>query len=93
MEVLNDTEIADGLAQLPEWAREGDAIVRVFDRGNFVGAVEFLNQITPIAESANHHPDVAISWKDVTVTLTTHSAGGITANDLALAGQIDDVAD
>ncbi|MGH2907144.1 MAG: 4a-hydroxytetrahydrobiopterin dehydratase [Solirubrobacterales bacterium] len=92
MGLLPDNEIAEGLVALPGWSRDGDAIVRVFDRGNFVGAVDFLNRITPIAEAANHHPDVAISWKDVTVTLTTHSAGGITGNDLALAAQIDEAA-
>jgi 4a-hydroxytetrahydrobiopterin dehydratase len=91
MELLSDAEIDAGLAGLSGWRRQGDALVRVFDRGDFVGAVEFVNAITPLAEAANHHPDVAISWKDVTITLTTHSAGGVTQNDLALAAQIDGV--
>jgi 4a-hydroxytetrahydrobiopterin dehydratase len=87
--LLSEQEVNDGLTALPKWERRGDAIERQFDRGNFVGAVEFVNAIVPIAEEANHHPDVAISWKDVTITLSTHSAGGITADDLALAAQID----
>lgn len=89
MTLLTDTEIDEGLARLPGWERDEDAIVRDFDCGNFVGAVEFLNAILPIAEAANHHPDVGISWKDVTVSISTHSEGGITAGDLALAGEID----
>ena len=92
MALLSDSEIDAGLADLPGWERDEDAIVRDFDRGNFVGAVEFLNAIVPIAEEANHHPDVGISWKDVTVSISTHSEGGITANDLALAAEIDAIA-
>jgi 4a-hydroxytetrahydrobiopterin dehydratase len=92
MALLTDSEIEAGLADLPGWERDDDAIVRDFDRGDFVGAVDFLNAILPIAEAANHHPDVGISWKDVTVSISTHSEGGITANDLALAAQIDSIA-
>lgn len=92
MALLSETELAGGLAELPGWELDDDAIVRDFDRGNFVGAVEFLNAILPIAEAANHHPDVGISWKDVTVSLSTHSEGGVTENDLALAAQIDAIA-
>jgi len=92
MALLSDEDISESLAGLPEWRREGDAIVRVFDRGDFVGAVEFLNSIVPVAEAANHHPDVAISWKDVTVTLSTHSEGGVTGADIELASEIDALA-
>lgn len=89
MAVLDDAVVATRLDDLAEWVREGDAIVRVFDCGDFVGAVAFVNKLLPVAEAANHHPDVAISWKNVTVTLSTHSEGGITENDFALAAQID----
>ena len=92
MALLTDSEIEAGLADLPGWELDDDAIVRDFDRGDFVGAVDFLNAILPIAEAANHHPDVGISWKDVTVSISTHSEGGITAGDLALAAQIDAIA-
>jgi 4a-hydroxytetrahydrobiopterin dehydratase len=70
----------------------GDKLVKEFDRGDFKGAVAFLNAILPAAEAANHHPDVKISWKTVTVTLTTHSEGGVTEKDHALADQIDGLA-
>ena len=92
MALLSAQEISDGLAELSGWELDDDAIVKDFDRGDFVGSVDFLNAILPIAEAANHHPDVGISWKDVTVSISTHSEGGITANDLALAAEIDAVA-
>lgn len=92
MALLNDAEIAERLADLPGWTREGDAITRTFDRRDFLGAVDFLAKVTVPAERANHHPDVAISWKDVTFTLSTHSAGGLTAADFDLAAAIDELA-
>lgn len=83
-------EVPEGwqLVQTPQ----GDALVRSFDRGDFVGAVDFVNAITPAAESAGHHPDLQISWKDVTVTLFTHSEGRVTEKDFALAREIDALA-
>lgn len=77
------------MAELENWKQVGDTIVREFDCGDFVGAVDFVNRIVPLAEAANHHPDLAISWKNVTVTLTTHSEGGLTEKDFALAKEID----
>lgn len=70
----------------------GDALVKEFDRHDFKGSVEFINAILPLAEAAFHHPDLEISWSKVTVTLRTHSAGGVTDRDLALAEQINDLA-
>jgi 4a-hydroxytetrahydrobiopterin dehydratase len=66
--------------------------VREFEFTNFVGSVDFVNRITPIAEEMNHHPDLAISWNKVNVSLSTHSEGGITENDFELAAKIDSVA-
>lgn len=74
------------------WERDGDALVHQFEFANFVGSVDFVNRITPIAEEMNHHPDLAISWNKVTVSLSTHSEGGITENDFELAAKIDSVA-
>jgi 4a-hydroxytetrahydrobiopterin dehydratase len=74
------------------WDRDGDALVREFEFTNFVGSVDFVNRITPIAEEMNHHPDLAISWNKVNVSLSTHSEGGITENDFELAAKIDSVA-
>ncbi len=74
------------------WEREGDALTREFEFANFVGSVDFVTRITPIAEEMNHHPDLAISWNKVNVSLSTHSEGGITENDFKLAAKIDSVA-
>ena len=57
-----------------------------------MGSVDFVNELAPVAEEMNHHPDLAISWDTVTVTITTHSEGGLTAADFELAEQIDGLA-
>ena len=85
---LNDEQIEERLAGLDGWEREGDAIERTFELDDFKGSVEFVNRLTPEAEAMNHHPDLAISWNKVTVTITTHSEGGLTENDVELARRI-----
>lgn len=92
MALLPDNEIDEQLDALPEWRREGDTIVRVYDRDDFVGAVRFIDSLVEPAEEMGHHPDLEVSWKDVTVRLTTHSQGGLTAADFELAAQIEDLA-
>jgi 4a-hydroxytetrahydrobiopterin dehydratase len=89
MALLDDDEIQDRLAELDGWARAGDAIERKFDRGDFVGSVAFARAVVEPAEEMNHHPDLAISWSEVTVTISTHSEGGLTAADFELAKRID----
>ncbi|MGH2953621.1 MAG: 4a-hydroxytetrahydrobiopterin dehydratase [Solirubrobacterales bacterium] len=91
-ELLADDEIESRLAGLEGWEREGDAIVKAFDRGDFVGSVEFVKAMVEPAEGMNHHPDLAISWSEVRVSITNHAAGGLTANDFELAGKIDALA-
>ena len=86
---LNDSDIDERLAGLDGWERSGDAIVKQFDNGDFKGSVEFVNRLTPVAEEMNHHPDLEISWKTVTVTISTHSEGGLTDGDFALARRIE----
>ena len=86
---LSDTEIDERLGGLDGWERSGDAIVKEFDNGDFKGSVDFVNRLTPVAEEMNHHPDLEISWKTVTVTITTHSEGGLTDGDFALARRIE----
>ena len=78
-------------ASLPEldWTREGDALVKVVQKANFAEALAYVNAVGALAESANHHPDIDIRWNKVTLRLSTHSAGGLTAKDLDLAAQID----
>jgi len=88
MSLLSDEEIAGQLASLPEWTRQGDAIRCVCKRASFGAAVLFAGAVAYLAEAANHHPDILIQWDTVTLLLSTHSAGGITAKDLKLAAEI-----
>jgi 4a-hydroxytetrahydrobiopterin dehydratase len=92
MERLDDTEIERRLGELEGWERAGEAISKQFKRDDFVGSVEFVRALTEPAEAMGHHPDIEISWDTVTVTITTHSEGGLTANDFELAGRIDELA-
>lgn len=92
MELLSDEEIGSRLGELEGWERSGDAIRKSFDRGDFVGSVEFVKALVGPAEEMNHHPDLKISWSEVEVSLSTHSAGGLTANDFELAKRIDSLA-
>jgi len=86
---LSDQEIEEALVNCDGWIREGDAIVKEYDRGDFAGSVDFVNAIAPSAEEMSHHPDVNISWSKVKVTITTHSEGGLTRNDFELARKVD----
>ena len=74
------------------WTREGDALVLVVRRRNFVEAMAFVNQVAEKAEQAGHHPDIGIAWNEVTLRLTTHDAGGITDADLQMARQLEELA-
>jgi 4a-hydroxytetrahydrobiopterin dehydratase len=89
---LGDAEIEERLAALPGWEREGEAIAKSFKHDDFVGSVRFVDALVEPAEEMNHHPDLEISWDTVTVTLSTHSEGGLTAADFELAQKIDALA-
>jgi 4a-hydroxytetrahydrobiopterin dehydratase len=89
---LPEHVVARELAALPGWSREGDEIVRTFDRGNFNGSIAFVDAIATAANAADHHPDLAISWNNVTVRLSSHDAQGLTERDFALARTIDGLA-
>lgn len=89
---LDDAAIAQALATLPGWSREGDMLVRTFDRHTFDGAVAFVNAIAPLANRADHHPDLDIRYRHVTVRLTTHDANGLTTRDVNLAREISALA-
>jgi 4a-hydroxytetrahydrobiopterin dehydratase len=92
METLSEGEIDSQLAALDGWERDGETITKTFERGDFVGSIEFARALVEPAEEMNHHPDLSISWSKVTVSLTTHAAGGLTANDFELAKRIDALA-
>jgi 4a-hydroxytetrahydrobiopterin dehydratase len=89
MALLSESEVEAKLAGLPGWERSGEAISRKFERGDFVGSVKFASSLVEPAEAMNHHPDLEISWDTVTVTISTHSEGGLTAADFELAAKID----
>jgi 4a-hydroxytetrahydrobiopterin dehydratase len=89
MALLDDAEIEARLAELPGWERRGTAIAREFSCGDFVGSVRFVQSLVEPAEAMGHHPDLEVSWDKVTVTISTHSEGGLTANDFELAGKVD----
>ena len=85
-----DAAISAALARLPGWTRDGESIVRTFERRDWNDAIALVSAVAPEAEARNHHPDVSITdYKLVTFRLTTHSKGGITQRDLDLAARID----
>jgi 4a-hydroxytetrahydrobiopterin dehydratase len=86
---LDDSEIERRLSRLDGWERVGDAIAKTFGCDDFVGSVRFVDGLVEPAETMGHHPDVAISWDKVTVTISTHSEGGLTAADFELAAKVD----
>ena len=91
MEPLTDPEIETSLAELePGWRREGSNLVRDLELENFRAVIALVDRIADAAESADHHPDLLIhGYKNLRVELSTHSAGGLTANDFSLAATID----
>jgi 4a-hydroxytetrahydrobiopterin dehydratase len=92
MPLLTDDEIDRRLEAMPGWERKGRALRRNFRFEDFTASIDFVNRIVPAAEEMNHHPDLAISWNEVAVAITTHSQGGITESDFALAHEVDGVA-
>ncbi len=72
------------------WQREGEALVRELKFDDFAAAMAYVNRVADLAEEANHHPDILVhGWNHVRLTLTTHSAGGLTDNDFQMAKKID----
>ena len=89
---LSDEAIAAGLAVLAGWERDGDAITKTFTFGAYMEGIAFVNGTAEAAEAADHHPDMAVGYKRVTVTLTTHSSGGISQKDIDLAAALESLA-
>ena len=86
---LSDIEIQRSLGARTGWIRRGNAITRTFEFKTFPDAIAFVNRIAEVAEKMDHHPDIDIRYTKVTCSLSTHSAGGITAKDFVLAEKID----
>ena len=85
---LSDAEIESRLRRLAGWERRGDEIRRTFSFPDFAGALAFVNRVGELAEAMTHHPDIDIRYSRVTLGLTTHDAGGLTARDFDLAEAI-----
>jgi 4a-hydroxytetrahydrobiopterin dehydratase len=92
MPKLSDAETAERMKGLTGWTREGDAIRKQFTFAGFPEAVAFVNRLAPEAEAADHHPDILINYKRVTLTYSTHSEGGLTEKDFAGATTADRLA-
>lgn len=75
------------------WRREGDHLSRCLEFSSFMQAMEFVNQVARASEEIDHHPDILISWRRVTLNLSSHDVGGVTNRDFALAGTIDGIID
>jgi 4a-hydroxytetrahydrobiopterin dehydratase len=89
MTLLSDHEIQQRLAGR-EWQLDGRALAREWTLADFDAAIVLVNRVAALAQAANHHPDILVhGWNKVRLTLTTHSAGGLTAADFELAAQID----
>lgn len=88
---LTQSEIDEALTEVPEWTQADDAIEREFEFDDFLAAIEFINAIAPLAEDADHHPEIFNVYNRVELTLTTHDADGLTQKDFALAAMIDQV--
>jgi 4a-hydroxytetrahydrobiopterin dehydratase len=89
---LDEAGIGIRLAAMPGWARTGEAIARAFTFPTFAAGIRFVDRVAVLADAADHHPDIDIRWTTVTMTLSTHSAGGLTAKDFDLAARIDTAA-
>jgi 4a-hydroxytetrahydrobiopterin dehydratase len=85
MPVLSEAEIKGRLARVPGWERAGNEIRRTWTFADFKGSVAFVNRVAALAEAADHHPDIDIRYSRVTLALSTHDAGGLTARDFDLA--------
>jgi 4a-hydroxytetrahydrobiopterin dehydratase len=89
MKLLDEAALERRLAELHGWTRDGNRIRRTFEFSSFPAAIAFVNRVAGLAEEADHHPDIDIRYRRVDLALSTHSAGGITARDIDLAGAVD----
>ena len=89
MTILSAAQIKSALATRPDWKQQGRAIARTFQFKDFPAAIKFVNAVAKLAEKAWHHPDIDIRWNKVTLTMTTHDAGGLTEKDFSLADKFD----
>ncbi len=91
LRLLSDSEIETLASQLSGWKVEGKTLKLVKKFKDFIEAIEFVNKLVEPSEAAGHHPDLTISYNQVTINLTTHDAGGLTQKDFALAQEISEL--
>ena len=89
MALIADHEVEAFLEAHPGWTRSGDEITRTYEFETFNHSIGFVTRVALQAEKVDHHPDIDIRWRKVTLTLTTHAAGGLTVRDLDLADTCD----
>lgn len=86
---LSEEALEAALASLAEWSRSGDSIQRTFAFGGFKAAIDFVTRVADRAEAVQHHPDILIRFSKVTLTLSTHDAGGLSQKDIDFARECD----
>jgi len=87
-ELLSEAAIQEQLTTLPTWQVAGTELVKEFRFTSYMAGIDFVRRVAVLAEALNHHPDLIVGWRKVTVRLSTHSTGGLTGLDFALAGQL-----
>jgi 4a-hydroxytetrahydrobiopterin dehydratase len=92
MKALSQEEIQRKLTSLEGWGLTPQGLQKRYEMADFLSAMQLVNRVADLAEAANHHPDIFISFNKVSFTLITHDAGGITEKDFSLASQIEAVA-
>lgn len=92
MAKLSDEEIRAAMAGLPGWTRDGETLTKTYAFATFPLGIGFVDRVALVAEELGHHPDITINYNRVTMTLSTHSEGGLTAKDVALAHRIEALA-
>ena len=93
MRQLSEEDVREELSRLRGWEASGQQIEKEYRFRDFRESIAFVNRVAERAEAADHHPDLTIRWNRVRVTLSTHSVGGLTDKDVALAGEIENVAE
>lgn len=92
--VLSPAAVDDALsARGLDWRRDGDVLVKEVRLASFRAVLAYVQSVGELAESMDHHPDIDIRWRTVVLRVTTHSAGGLTERDLALASGVDALGD
>jgi len=87
--LASEADLKTALAELPDWKQQGKALQKQFDLKGFKAAMAFAGTVGELADRADHHPDILIQFSKVTLTLSSHDAGGITDRDVRLARQIE----